>query len=72
MKIREHYQSKEKRDARYKELKTLGWDVRKTSASNQLIHPQYVANFEGEEKFDTGLGNTVYITSFVKLYTVEN
>jgi hypothetical protein len=71
MKIHELYQSKEKRDARYKELKKQGHDLIKRSSSNQLTHPQYIKDFEGPEKYDTGFGNTVYKTYFAKLYAVE-
>lgn len=69
--IREHYQSKEKRDQRYKELKAKGHNVIRTISSNQLLHPQYVEDYEGAAKYDTGFGNTVYKTHFPKLYNVE-
>lgn len=65
------YQTKANRDAKFKELKAQGHDVRKTSIRNQLTHPQYVEDFEGEEKFDTGFDNTVYKTYFSVLYGIE-
>jgi len=66
------YQSKDLRDTVYNQLVREGKSVRKTSISNQQLHPQYVADFEGAEKFDTGFGNTVYKTFFKKLYSVED
>ena len=72
MAIRELYQSKEKRDARYKELKAQGINCRRSSTGVSLIHPQYVTDYEGAAKYDTGLGNTVYKTYFKNLYRLES
>jgi hypothetical protein len=69
--IFEAYQSREKRDARARELIKQGHRVRRSSLSNQQLHPMYVVDFEGPEKKQTGLGNTVYNTFFAKLYMVE-
>lgn len=69
--IREHYQSKENRDQRYKELKSQGCNVFRTMSKGSCLHPQYVQDYEGAAKYDTGFGNTVYKTYFPKLYTVE-
>ncbi len=71
MKIHELYQSKEKRDIRYLELKADGHKVRRGTTGPQQIHPQYVEDYEGAAKTDTGLGNTVYKTLFGQLYIVE-
>lgn len=67
-----NYQNKELRDTVYNQLVREGKSVRKTSISGQQLHPQYVADFEGPEKFDTGFGNTVYKTYFPKLYSIED
>ena len=69
--MKELYQSKEKRDARYKELLAAGKKVRRRSTGPQQIHPAYVEDFEGPEKADTGFGNVVYKTYFKQLYCVE-
>lgn len=69
--IREYYMSKEKRDDRYKELKVQGKKLKRGTTGLQLLHPQYVSDFTGSEKHDTGLGNTVYKTRFENLYFVE-
>jgi hypothetical protein len=64
------FQSKENRDARFKEMKAAGQRVRKSSITNQLLHPQYVEDFTGPEKLDTGFGNTVYKTHFGVIYKI--
>ena len=73
MKIREHYQTRSNRDARYHDLKRRESvsNLRRSSSRGSLLHPQYVEDFQGPEKQDTGLGNTVYKTYFKVLYTVE-
>ena len=71
MAIRERYQSKANRDARYKELKAQGVKAFRSTTGPQQIHPQYVEDFVGPEKNDTGFGNTVYKTYFKNLYVVE-
>lgn len=69
--IDELYLNKANRDSRYKELKTQGKDVRRSSIRGQLLHPQYIEDFNGDEKYQTGLGNTVYKTFFSVLYSVR-
>lgn len=69
--IREHYQDKTRRDARYKELKAQGRNVIRSMSYGSCLHPQYVQDYVGVEKNDTGIGNTIYKTYFPKLYTVE-
>ncbi len=71
MKIRELYQDKANRDARYKELKAQGIEAKRSTTGPQQIHPQYVDDYEGAAKYDTGFGNTVYKTYFKNLYKVE-
>jgi hypothetical protein len=63
------YQNKANRDAKAKELKSQGYVVKKSSIRNQLLHPQYVDDYEGH--VDTGLGNTMYKTHFAVLYDVR-
>lgn len=68
------FQNKENRDKKFKELKSLNngsFNFKRSSITNQLIHPQYVEDFEGSEKSDVGLGNIVYKTHFPKLYKIE-
>ena len=64
--VNETYQNRNLRDARAKELKALGFAVRKSSIRNQLLHPMYVtdAGFHGDRCF----GNCDYKTSFAVLY----
>jgi hypothetical protein len=45
--------------------------VRRGTVTNQELHPMYVEDFEGPEKEQTGLGNTVYRTFFSELYTLD-
>ncbi len=71
MKIRELYISKDLRDLRNKELKAKGINTFRRSTGPQYIHPQYIKDFVGPEKLDTGFGNTVYKTYFKNLYAVE-
>jgi hypothetical protein len=71
MSIRELYQDKNKRDERYKELKAQDKRVVRCSTGAQQIHPQYIEDFFGPEKHDTGFGNTVYKTYFKNLYVVK-
>ena len=73
MKILEHYQTRQNRDARYQELKNRVSvsNLRRSSSRGSLLHPQYVEDFQGAEKQDTGLGNQIYKTYFKALYTVE-
>jgi hypothetical protein len=51
-------------------MKAAGQRVRKSSITNQLLHPQYVEDFTGPEKLDTGFGNTVYKTHFGVIYKI--
>ena len=67
------YMNLKNRNKKVKELREIyGRDAVKVSTSNdQLIHPQYIDDFEGPEKTDTGIGNTVYKTYFKSLYHVN-
>ena len=65
----ELFQSKAKRDERARELKSMGMTVKKSSVRNQLLHPQYVEDWQGE--LETGFGNTQYATFFGVLYEVR-
>lgn len=65
------FQDRSKRDAKALELDRQGLLVKKSTVSGQQLHPQYVEDFEGPEKLDTGFGNTVYKTYFPKLYKLE-
>ena len=65
------YQSKENRDQRFRELRAEGKLPQRSSMRNQLLHPQYVEDFVGPEKQDTGFGNEVYKTYFARLYMLD-
>lgn len=65
------FQTKANRDARYRELVRAGRPARRSSIRNQSLHPQYVADFSGPERFDTGIGNGSYRTFFPVLYRLE-
>jgi hypothetical protein len=71
MKLRLLFQDKAKRDARYFELKAEGRKLLRRTTGPQQIHPQYVEDFTGWEKHDTGFGNTVYKMYFKNLCAVE-
>jgi hypothetical protein len=71
MRIRETYQDKAKRDARWKELKERGVNCFRRTTGPSYVHPMYIRDFSGPEKQDTGFGNTVYKTFFKNLYVVE-
>ena len=72
MGIHETYLSQEKRDSHYRELKAQGLSLRRFSLRGQQLHPMYVTDFEGPERYDTGFGNTVYQTYFAVLYCLES
>ena len=57
---RELYQKKENRDARAKELRAQGHAVKRSSARNQQLHPEYLQDWEHE--VETGIGNVQYKT----------
>jgi len=69
--IRETYLNRAARDARAKELKAQGLQVKRRATGPCQLHPMYVKDFEGQEKNETGFGNTVYKTYFGNLYQVE-
>jgi uncharacterized Zn finger protein (UPF0148 family) len=63
------FQSKEHRDKVFKALKMKGLNVKKRVVKGQLLHPEYVEDYEGT--VETGFGNTMYQTMFPTLYVVE-
>jgi hypothetical protein len=66
------YMNEGKRDEAYRTLVNGGNRyVRRGTVTNQELHPMYVEDFEGPEKEQTGLGNTVYRTFFSELYTLD-
>jgi hypothetical protein len=65
------YMNKANRDAEWN--KSGG---RRSSIKNQLLHPQYVEDYEKETGVtltvaDCGFGNTIYKTHFATLYKLE-
>jgi hypothetical protein len=69
MNISETYQNKANRDAKAKELKAQGLRVKRGSFGPARLHPQYIKDFQGH--YETGFGNTDYLSMFGRLYTVE-
>jgi hypothetical protein len=66
------YISKARRDARYRELKAQGQDVRRTSVRNQQLHPQYITDAAEEGiTYQTGFGNSDYRRFWSVLYGIE-
>ena len=65
------FQDRAKRDAAYREARQCGYNVRRSSMHGQLCHPQYIEDYEGPEKNDTGFGNVVYKTYFSTLYMLD-
>lgn len=68
------YQTRENRDMAYRELIQQGAQkhhLRRFTLRNQQLHPQYVNDYQGQEREQTGFGNTVYKTYFPVLYILE-
>jgi len=63
------FQDKKLRDEVFRILRKRNVKCRKTSIRNQLLHPEYVADYEG--RVETGFGNTMYKTHFSALYSIE-
>ncbi|RKY29348.1 MAG: hypothetical protein DRP74_08940 [Candidatus Omnitrophota bacterium] len=59
------FMSRAKRD---KAWRKAGKPGRRNSVRNQLLHPQYVEDYQGQA-VDTGFGNTMYKTHFRVLYS---
>lgn len=64
-----NFMSKVNRDRAFDLLKRNGISARKTMSSNVRLHPEYVEDYVGE--IETGFGNSMYQTSFKKLYKIE-
>ena len=71
MRLIENYISKDKRDARYHELRKQGKNVIRSTMAPCQLHPQYVKDFVGPEKDDTFVENMVYKMYFPRLYILE-
>jgi len=78
MAIGKLFMSKANRDAEWKRLRAAnpGRKYRRTSIRGQLLHPQYVDDYEQVtsrklEPADRGFGNTIYKTPFAVLYEVQ-
>jgi hypothetical protein len=67
VRLHELYASQANRNARFKELKARGYNVRKSVVKNQLLDPHYVAD-SGES--DKGLANA-YRTYWGTLYCID-
>ena len=63
------FKDKGKRDEVAKELKGLGYKVKRGNATNQQLHPEYVEDYEGS--IETGFGNSMYQMFWRKLYTLK-
>jgi hypothetical protein len=65
------FEKKENRDKVYRKLKELGYRVSRGSIRNQLLHPEYVAEYRNMlTEAEKGFGNTLYRTHFAALYDV--
>ncbi len=65
------YMKRENRDAKARELRAEGREVKKSSMRNQNMHPMYVIDYPDRAVAnDTGFGNTVYQTLFGVIYMV--
>lgn len=66
------YISKARRDAKYRELKARGEDVKRSSIRNQQLHPEYITDASEEGiTYQTGFGNSDYRRMWGVLYTIE-
>lgn len=65
----ENFSKLENRNARAKELKALGYVVRKRSTGPCQLHPEYIKDWPYE--YQTGFGNTDYTTYHKNVYQVE-
>ena len=66
------YMNKDNRDVAARELQAQGYMVRRSSTSNQLLHPMYLEDYPRQlSPAECGFGNTIYKTYFAKLYSVE-
>lgn len=68
------FQDRARRDRVFKLIKAKCFGeghlkIRKTSIRGQLLHPEYVDDYEGT--VETGFGNTMYKTYFKVLYQIE-
>jgi len=65
------YIDKKKRDEEFKLLKAIGYNVRKSSSRNQLIHPMYIEDYPYSiDETQKGFGNNIYKTYFPVLYSI--
>ena len=64
-----HFMNKENRDKAFILVKQAGLNARKTTSSNQRIHPEYIEDYKGT--IETGFGNSMYNMNFSKLYNLE-
>ena len=69
--ILEHFLNLKTRNARAKALRLAGYAVTVRTSYNQQIHPQYIVDWKGDEKDNTGIGNPYYKTFVGKLYGLE-
>lgn len=67
--MKETYQSKQTRDLRAKELKSQGFNIRRRSTGPCRLHPEYIKDWP--HPYQTGFGNTDYLTMHGNLYIVE-
>ncbi len=67
------FMNKANRDKAFKEMKNQGINnIRKTSMSNQLMHPMYIEDWPYPlSQADKGFGNTIYKTHFSKVYGIR-
>lgn len=66
---KENYSQKINRDLRAKELKLEGYKVKRRSTGPCQLHPEYIKDWK--HAFQTGFGNTDYLTLHPTIYIVE-
>ena len=72
MSINKIFINRANREKEFKRLKQEGFNVRRSSTRNQLLHPMYVEDYPRKiSEEEKGLGNTIYKTHFSVLYIIE-
>ncbi len=76
MRTRRLFMSKARRDAEFKRLGGTKAGYKKTSHTNQLLHPMYVEDYAQEtgivlSEAEKGFGNSIYQTYFKCVYILD-
>lgn len=63
--IQDAYQQRVNRDRRVRELKELGFTVKRTSMKSAIVHPDYIKDYDGP-KTDKTYFAVIYIVEGVR------